>query len=200
MKRPVKIIVEGIADIRFVQDYVSFLFGEELKESTDIIKINGWNNLILYAEQLKKNSDDGGVNLVIFDADANCESRREEILQWKTNNNLSFELFLFPDNSLPGALEELLERIINPDNSPIFDCWQGYENCLSTKQIPGRESLTLPAKKTKIYGYLEALLGENRSEKEKIKERKRNYKDPALWNLEAEALSPLKDFLLNNLQ
>ena len=36
MKRPVKIIVEGVADVRFVQDYISFLFGEDLKEKTDI--------------------------------------------------------------------------------------------------------------------------------------------------------------------
>lgn len=36
-----------------------------------------------YANQMKRNSDDGGVNLVIFDADDDCEKRRKELLEWK---------------------------------------------------------------------------------------------------------------------
>jgi hypothetical protein len=67
--------------------------------------------------------------------------------------------------------------------------------------IPGRTPppLTTPAKKTKIYGYLEALLGETKSQKELIKEANRNYENPQHWNLEAEYLEPLKAFLVNNI-
>ena len=60
-------------------------------------------------------------------------------------------------------------------------------------------SLTTPAKKTKIYGYLEALLGTSKREKELIKEKERNYKNTQHWNLDAEYLEPLREFLNNNL-
>lgn len=203
MKRPVKIIVEGVADVRFVQDYISFLFGEDLKEKTDILSAGGWTRLdsdSAFVQQLNQNRDNGGVNLIIFDADADCQARRKEILDWKEANNLDFELFLFPNDNDPGVLETLLERIINPNNAPIFDCWEKYEKCLGTKEIEGRsEPLTRPAIKTKIYGYLEALLGESLKQKEQIKERERNYKNPDHWNLNAEAIAPLREFLLANL-
>ncbi|RRB06541.1 hypothetical protein [Larkinella rosea] len=56
---------------------------------------------------------------------------------------------------------------------------------------------TTPARKTKIYAYLEALLGETDSEKEKIKERKRNYRETKHWNIAPANpfLKPLKAFL-----
>lgn len=55
------------------------------------------------------------------------------------------------------------------------------------------------SKNTKIYGYLEALLGETKSQKELIKEANRNYENPQHWNLDAEYLEPLKAFLVNNI-
>ena len=51
------------------------------------------------------------------------------------------------------------------------------------------------AKSIKIYGYLEALLGESKSQKELIKEANRNYNYPQHWNLDAEYLEPLKQFI-----
>ena len=55
------------------------------------------------------------------------------------------------------------------------------------------------SKNTKIYGYLEALLGETKSQKELIKEANRNYENPQHWNLDAEYLEPLKAFFAKNL-
>lgn len=55
------------------------------------------------------------------------------------------------------------------------------------------------SKNTKIYGYLEALLGETKSQKELIKETNRNYENSLHWNLEAEYLEPLKAFFENNI-
>ena len=57
-------------------------------------------------------------------------------------------------------------------------------------------TLTIPAKKTKIYAYLETLLGKSRSQKKLIKDANRNYKNTQHWNLDAEYLEPLKEFLL----
>lgn len=55
------------------------------------------------------------------------------------------------------------------------------------------------SKNTKIYGYLEALLGETKSQKELIKEANRNYENPQHWNLDADFLEPLKAFIQNNI-
>lgn len=51
----------------------------------------------------------------------------------------------------------------------------------------------------KIYGYLEALLGETKSQKELIKEANRNYENPQHWNLDARYLTPLKKFIENGI-
>ena len=51
----------------------------------------------------------------------------------------------------------------------------------------------------KIYGYLEALLGETNSQKELIKEANRNYENTQHWNLDAKYLEPLKTFIQNNI-
>lgn len=55
------------------------------------------------------------------------------------------------------------------------------------------------SKNTKIYGYLEALLGETKSQKELIKEANRNYENTQHWNLNAKYLEPLKGFIKKNI-
>ena len=98
-------------------------------------------------------------------------------------------------------MEDLLENIINPDNQPVMDCWQTYEGELEKVRIPTKTppTLTIPAKKTKNYAYLETLLGKSRSQKELIKDAKRNYENPQHWNLDAEYLGALKEFLEKNI-
>ena len=120
----------------------------------------------------------------------------------RRQHGLDFELFLLPNNQDIGALEDLLENIINPSNRPILDCWEDYEKGLIKLVIPGRTPppLTTPAKKTKIYGYLEALLFDSKSQKEQIKEVNRNYENTQHWNLDAEYLEPLKEFLQCNME
>lgn len=156
---------------------------------------------MVYVNLMKRTVDDGGVNLVIFDADDDCEKRRHEILEWKQRQGVDFELFLLPDDMGSGALEDLLERIINPDNREVMDCWESYENAIKEIRLPWKHGtrLTTPAKKTKIYAYLEVLLGASKSEKRKIKEKERNYLDGNHWDLNAEAISGLADFLKKNL-
>lgn len=204
--KPVKIFVEGIADERFISQLIEHIFGEKVEKNT-IEVTGGWNSLIApskevaYLNSMRKNSANEGVNLVIFDADENPEQRRIDILKWKTKHNVDFELFLFPDNSSAGELEDLLERIINRDNRPVMDCWAGYENSLSKVVLPWRNGnpLTVPAKKTKIYAYLEVLLGISKSQKELIKEKNREYHNENHWNLKADELKLLRDFLIKNL-
>lgn len=199
MRKDFNIFVEGTADARFFKQYIRHLFGEEVADER-LVVLKGWDNLKTEASaaRMRSMTANGGVNLVIVDADKDFQSRKEEIAKWKQANGVQFELFLLPNNKDKGALEDLLENIINPNNKPIFECWEGYEKELVKLEIPDRTPppLTTPAKKTKIYGYLEALLGSSSKDKELIKERNREYFNTLHWNLDAEYLEPLKEFLV----
>ncbi len=198
MSQKLKIFVEGIADKTFLEQYIK----QELNTQftcDDIIITGGWQDIKsnTIVNQLKKNTADGGVNVVIFDADADLETRKAELNLVKQEKGVSFDLFLMPNNQSTGALEDLLEQIINPENQCVIDCWHRYENDLKEQTISWKNpsTPTSPAKKTMIYGYLEALLGTTKSQKEKIKEMNRNYTDSNHWNLMSKALEPLKIFL-----
>ncbi|WP_071149788.1 DUF3226 domain-containing protein [Bacteroides ndongoniae] len=194
MKEDYRIFVEGIADECFLRQLIGYHWGQVKEDS--IIITGGYTNLLsaktgnTYANQMKRNSDDGGVNLVIFDADDDCEKRRKELLEWKNKVGVEFELFLFPDDKAAGELEDLLEQIINSDNRPVMNCWRMYEDSLKDIILPwkGGMPLTIPAKKTKIYAYLEVLLGDSKSEKKKIKEANRDYTNTNHWDLHSQKL------------
>ena len=167
MKKPVKIIVEGIADEKFLKDYFQHIFSESEISDEEIIVSGGWTHINSQKNQgetirnhMQRNTADDGVNFMIFDADEDFATRKNVIEQWKAENHLNFELFLFPNNNDSGDLEHLLEKIITDQNQPIFDCWERYETCLQehASKIIGKK-MTTPPRKTKIYGYLEALLG-----------------------------------------
>ena len=201
MKDRFHIIVEGVADKVFIEQYFCHVFGQAAPDGC-IVKTNGKDNLQAMANQMREISANDGINLVIFDADQDVEKIRDELLLWRKNENLDFELFLIPNDKDAGALEDLLEKIINPNNRPIMECWDKYEKELVKLDIPDRTPppLTTPAKKTKIYGYLEALLGESQSQKEQIKEKYRKYYNPLHWNLKNEYLEPLRNFLVRFLK
>lgn len=201
--KKVQIFVEGVADQKFFQDLLNDWYGIELslggfqKAKGDIFNVEGKgifdneNKMRLIDPMLKLNDTTGVKNLFIFDADTfEIESQNFE----KYKSQFPIDHFLLPDNQSNGDLETLLEQIINQDNKVIFDCWDGYERCLkSSKRKNG--SFTTPARKTKIYAYLEALLGESKNQKKKIKETERNYRDKSHWNLNSPALTNLKQFL-----
>lgn len=206
MKDLYRIFVEGDADKRFIAQLLESIFNENIP-SGNIIPTHGYTNLIAvdkertFINEMQRTTADGGINLVVFDADSNCETRRRELSDWERRSEVNFELFLFPDNSNSGELEDLLRQIINPVNQPVMECWDKYEDSLKAINLPWKNGipLTIPAKKTRIYAYLEALLGSSRSEKEKIKEAKRDYLNKNHWNLNAQALHNLIDFLESNL-
>ncbi|MBR6033010.1 MAG: hypothetical protein IKP36_13815 [Bacteroidaceae bacterium] len=203
------IIVEGEADKKFFENYYHHLFHEKAPAGSIIHPgkdddTGGYQKLRKEdaINAMKQNTDTGGKNLVIFDADEDCEARRKELLAIREEFGVEFELFLLPNNKDAGELEDMLEQIINPDNQPVMDCWDTYEGELEKVRIPTKTppTLTIPAKKTKIYAYLETLLGKSRSQKKLIKDANRNYENTEHWNLDAEYLEPLKEFLLKCLK
>lgn len=125
MQKNIKIFVEGVADKKFILDYLNYILPNLNINSQDIINSLGWENSREKSQnQMMLNRDNGGINLVIFDADDDLEKRRYELNKWKISENLNFELYLFPNNKDTGALEDLLEKIIVDKNQPIFDCWK----------------------------------------------------------------------------
>lgn len=198
MKDVFTIFVEGIADVVFIKQYVRHIFGVTIPDNR-IEKLDGWTNLKgwTWQQRMRTNTANGGTNIVIIDADDNIDARRSDVLAWKQQHELEFELFLLPNDKDAGALEDLLENIINPNNQPVMDCWQTYEGELEKVRIPTKTppTLTIPAKKTKIYAYLESLLGKSKAQKKLIKDASRNYENTLHWSLDAEYLEPLKEFL-----
>ena len=202
----IQIFVEGVADQKFFQDLISAWYNTKLTfggvqkgmvTNGDIFNVEGKGvfedeiKMRLIDPILKFNDIKGVKNLFIFDADTfKIETKNFE----KYKSQFPIEHFLLPDNQSDGDLETLLEQIINQDNKVIFDCWEGYEDCLKTS-IRKEGIFTTPARKTKIYAYLEALLGESKNQKKKIKETERNYQDVNHWDLNAPALVNLKQFL-----
>ena len=205
----ISIYVEGVADKRFIEDYISYLASQdtsiELCDSwkDQIQKTDGWTTIKsakgeAIRNNMSKTSNRGGINLVIFDADVDIKKRRKEIDNIATRYQLQFEQFLFPNNTDSGTLEDLLEQIINPENQCILECWEHYEEELKNQHIPWKQPTqpTAPSSKSMIYAYLEALVGKSHKEKGKIKDSKRDFSNSNHWNLTSEKLFQLKDFLL----
>jgi len=214
MSNTTRIFVEGEGDVKFISDYIS-----HIKPNLNIVKIkktqyniysaNNANNPIAIIQAsggwtninntlITKYCDTNDNVLLIFDADTDDNGggyyRREKEIK---DYALPLDgIFLFPNNKDDGALEDLLENIINQANKPVFDCWKKFEDCLrndATEKI-GKE-LTIPAQKSKIYVYLESLLGKTKKEKDKVKDKDRDYTNAEHWNLDSEVLEPLKKFL-----
>ena len=177
MDRKFRIIVEGKEDYFFLKNYLSHIEKDSL--SIDLERINGKTNLD--KEYIRSSIDEGLEIIIVFDAN---EDTKKEVS--KKLRGLKYELFLFPDNSNNGNIEDLLEQIILPDKQDIFECFDNYKRCLKERN----KGYQLPDKKAKIYSYKEAL--DSKHEEEQFK--------PECWNFDSSALDPLKRFLLENLK
>ena len=136
-------------------------------------------NKILRAQAL------GITVFAILGTDTNFEEKRTLCRNTIAKCQLPIEnFFLIPNGSGPGTLETLLEGIASDPHNRIYDCLGKYEDCLFELNQDYRN---VPMK-GKVYAYCDAL-GIS------PKPTDRNYSDPDYWNLDAEILRPLKDFL-----
>ena len=193
------ILVEGIADLVFIKDFIEVHFGYlhnsivKIKEDTIDITIfhKNENSIKIFVLGSKEALDNENTSkkvtseinkesyhytILILDADENVEVSKE--LANKYVNNLSLSnSYLFPDVENVGDLETILENIQVDQN--IADCWSNFEDCIQGKDV----AYTIPAKKSKIYTYLEVLNPNTKRGKENCKERNRNYKDTQIWKI-----------------
>ncbi|TAE22519.1 MAG: hypothetical protein EAZ92_15660 [Candidatus Kapaibacterium sp.] len=210
--RSAALFVEGIADVKFLQDFVQYHFGQTLKDGQHIVKCSGNGGLAAQASTFTQFALQGLTNCIIFDADTEAQetdfagtkdriskelaSITQTIHTERPDLPVQFDVFLLPNNHDNGDLETLLERIINPENQPLLDCWNAYEQCILAQQerIPSR-TLSVPIRKSKIYSYMEILHGTSNQEREQAKEKNRDYTMSEDWLLNHNAAQNLHTFL-----
>lgn len=217
----VLIVVEGKADIVFLIHYLAYLSRIDspiYKEESPVdLSVNGKNIRIIFtkgkdrikklAPFIRQHIDKGYKVLFVFDADDDVSLSQDNILtQWgKFDLSVKPEIFLFPNDRDSGTLETLLIQCIHTCNAPLLDYWQNLpgkqEDILSElntryKACGGcttRQTLHGPDDKMAIYSYAYQLTGN------KAHETKRDYSDKKVWDLDSEALEPLRDFLRKNI-
>ena len=179
-------------------------------EKYEFVHTNGYTSLLdaangVNVEIMRANSDSGGKNLVVFDADTTFnnggfETRQKELLEKGKALGLTFELFLWPDNGNDGDVEVLMESIARKDLYPeFFNCFSKYEHCISQrKNGKGEPFYTTPNRKGKLHTYFNSLPISN-TKKNKFGSGVWRWDDANIWNLDADSLRPIKDFLLKHL-
>ena len=201
----VAIIVEGKSDEHFFKAYLTHLqFGpitdvirEEGGQATDgiLLRQSGGVDVPLSSASLptlRSIYNACSKVLVIWDANRSPDDRRKKFwqrVQEEKMNEDIFSLFLLPDDSRQGELENLLEDISTKKD--IHNCFDEYKDCLENNPDvpPLKEKVYL---KGKIYDYCIAMGVEPHEEK-------RDYTDKELWDLDSEKLNALKDFLQSNI-
>lgn len=102
----VLIYVEGISDRLLLEQYCHKLKCEGIITSDWEIEckdVGGWTKIDsdkgeVYRNNMKRNTSAHGKNLLVFDADENPCTRRNEIMSWHKKYGIDFELFLLPNN------------------------------------------------------------------------------------------------------
>lgn len=205
MDLPIRIFCEGISDQRFLRDFLKVHYNiaisdKELNDNKPIQNLGSWNKLKIQKPQITEIFSEY-TSLIFLDADdekaidkPGFEATIKFVTQLMTEWNWTkYDIFVLPNHQDTGTVEDLLENIINKEHSQIFECWNEFESCLSKNK-----SLTIPAKKSKIYSYLECLHGITNQEKDKCKDPNRDFQDENLWdirNLENPYILKLKTFL-----
>ncbi len=209
----VKIFIEGhdnkVPESEFLKAILKKM--EVPSDKYEIMPTNGYTNLMDSAdtpniELMRANTDAGGKNLVIFDADypennGGFAKRQHELMDKAKVLGLEFELFLWPNNQSDGDVEVLMESIARKDLYPeFFDCFGKYERCVSQrKNEDGSCFYTTPNRKGKLHTYFHSL-PISKTMKDKFGKGQWRWDNPKIWNLDSESLIPIKYFLSSNLK
>lgn len=176
----------------------TFFPGIEVK----FIFMDGIGNLYneTIVNQINLAQENGEQVIVLADADTPTKGygyakRHKEINDGMVAHALSFPYFLYPNNRDDGDVEVLMENAARRDlHSTFFDCFEDYERCVSgTKNESGEAKYNVPNLKGKLHTYMAA-------QKLPRKMCKRFgsgdwlFDNKDYWNLEADALQPLKEF------
>ena len=184
----ISLIVEGEEDIRFLQDFIQYHFGKTV-EKDSFIEIGGKSEKLFKSQaKIQSSTGKGNTNILIFDADDNDHSSTLSKINTKVSElSLQFDsVFLFPDNKSKGNLETLLRSCINPVNRGLLKCIKDYSSCKAVLNLSNSREID---EKTELFIYHDSF---------DIREPKgthRSYLIEDIWNLDAEEVLSLKEFL-----
>lgn len=139
---------EGQEDKIFLLDFIHFRFGDDEKYF-EVEATHSKTKIHKVEQQLRQNTDSGGINVIIFDADDNFEKAKNDILNEKQRMNLDLNIFLFPNNKDEGQFETLLMKICPPENLPFFDCWKQFYDC--TNHLENKKSTLYSKTESQCY-------------------------------------------------
>lgn len=179
----------------FIKTLIKHL-GVEDKVS-EIVQVNGKDNLKNSSNAFLTNTLEGGVNLVIFDADSPDNNggfnvRKEELKGQLDLLNIQADLFLFPDNANDGDFETLLEKIARKDvHQRFFDCFGDYEKCLGN-------DYQSPNLKGKMFTYISAQKSLSQRERSNLGKGEWLFDNNEYWDLGSPFVEPLKRFIIDH--
>ncbi len=184
-----------ILNIFFPNKEVEFVFMDGIG--------NLFNEVII--NQIKLAKEMGEKVIVIVDADTKAkgtgyEKRKKEIEEGMTTHNVAFPYFLYPNNQDDGDVEVLMEKAARRDlHSTFFDCFEDYEKCVSSeKDESGNSKYNVPNLKGKLHTYITAQKLSGKSAKG-LGSGNWLFDNKDFWDIDIEALRPLKEFFKDNL-
>lgn len=174
----------------------------------DFICTDGIGNLFneTNLNQMRQAQEVGEQVLILIDADTipkgyGFTKRKADIDNSMLTHQISFPYFIYPNNQDDGVLENLIESSARRDlHTVFFDCFEDYERCVSgVKDECGKPVYNTPDLKGKLHTYISAQKLSNKKRK-KIGSGDWLFNNTNYWNLNAVALTPLKNFLFENLK
>lgn len=179
------------------QVVTTYLLMEVTGDVIFISSIGGWKNLgSKQAFSIRQARDTGGKTLIIFDADEDPAVRAAALRQQIATDEPNPVLYLLPGPDQAGELENLLFQLVPPIHQPVMHCYDGYEQCLQQLVDNGGTYYNTPSKKRRIYDYVNVMPLEGEQwERHHRKGGQKIFENPDIWNLDAPAIQPLRDFL-----
>ncbi|SDY40311.1 DUF3226 domain-containing protein [Hymenobacter psychrophilus] len=183
------------------QIVTTYLIVEDTADTILISSIGGWANLgKKQSVSIQQARDSGGKTLIVFDADEAPAQRAAILKEQIATDEPAPALFLFPSPNQPGELEDLLLQVVQPAHQAIMTCYDGYEQCLQQLVNNGQDYYNTPSKKRRIYDYVNVMPLEGAEwDRHHKKGGQKIFENPSLWNLNAPAIQPLRDFLNQHL-
>lgn len=175
-----------------------------LAGSDDILmlsSIGGWHKLGKDQEfSIRQATDNGGKTLIVFDADEAPAQRTADLKQRIAAYDLTPAVFLLPGLNQTGELETLLLQLVQPQHQGVMACYDGYEQCLQGLTIKGQPYYNTPSKKRRLYDYVNVMPIEGDEwDRHHKKGGQKIFENPDLWDLNAPAIQPLRNFLAQQL-
>lgn len=186
----VKIFIEGKGTEK---EFLNYLISKQMGIASDfeIVTVGGKNGLSNAVNTFFQNTDNGGINLIIFDADSPTNGGGYAIRYEEITNEISQlgiqvgGVFLFPDNDTDGDFESLLEGLVPAEKNGILNCFETFELCL--RELPFAESIRMPGRKRKMFVYKDVLV--------KKDDKTFAFENPDIWDFESPMVNRLKTFL-----